>query len=80
MPISVRQPSKCIPAVPFFRDNCNAEGNEECKVRRPLSGGRTFLNPSEQGWLDASGLARASASFAPAGCEPSRATGAPPSS
>jgi hypothetical protein len=41
---------------------------------------RAFPTPSVQGWLDASGLARASAAFAPAGCEPSRATGAPPPS
>lgn len=38
------------------------------------------LTQFEQGGLDASGLARASASPAPPGCEPSCATGTPPPS
>jgi hypothetical protein len=34
--------SKTYTAVPFFRNNRNAEGDEECKVRRPLSGHAVF--------------------------------------
>ena len=34
--------SKTYTAVSFFRNNRNAEGDEECKVRPPLSGHAVF--------------------------------------